>query len=151
MILNFKVIFEDASDTLFRAMNDVNNQTFTWTFTKKPVLFYFDHDNEIVLKQATTILGIPEPLSQEGFHLYQNIPNPVTNSTKIVYELNKDCAVQMNIRDISGKTVSSPVNEFASQGKHSVDVDCSSFAPGVYFYTVQAGDFTQTKRMVITK
>jgi len=115
MILNFKVIFEDASDTLFRAMNDVNNQTFTWTFTKKPVLFYFDHDNEIVLKQATTILGIPEPLSQEGFHLYQNIPNPVTNSTKIVYELNKDCAVQMNIRDISGKTVSSPVNEFASR------------------------------------
>jgi len=151
MILNFKVVFEDSSDTVFRAMNDYNDQIYTWTFNKKPKTFAFDPDDEIVLKQATLVLGLPQPLTKEGFHLYQNVPNPATNSTRIVYELNKDCAVHMDIMDLSGKIIASPVNEFASQGKHAIDIDCSAFAPGLYYYTVTAGDYRQTKKMILTR
>ena len=115
------------------------------------MLLQFDPNNEIVLKTASTVLGVPGPGTQEGFHLFQNIPNPVNHTTKIVYELNKDCHVHLDIMDVSGKIVASPVDENSVTGKHSVDVDCSVFAPGVYFYTLQAGDYRQTLRMVITK
>jgi aminopeptidase N len=151
MILNFRVIFADLSDTTFRVMNDANNQFFTWTFNKQPIHFYFDPNDEIVLKQGSTVLGVPGPEKIAGFYLYQNIPNPVANTTKIVYELNNDCHVHMDIMDIGGKIIASPIDENAVKGKHGVDVDCSMFAPGIYYYTMQAGDYRQTRKMIITK
>jgi len=135
MLLNFRVVFADLTDTTFRIMNDVNNQDFTWTFNKRPTQFSFDPNDEIVLKQGTTVLGVPGPGKLEGFHLYQNIPNPVINTTRIVYELKNDTHVHLDIHDISGKTVATPLDENAIQGKHWVDVDCSGFAPGIYYYT----------------
>jgi aminopeptidase N len=151
MILNFRVIFADLTDTTFRVMNNVNNQTFTWTFNKQPVQFYFDPNNEIVLKQGTTVLGIPNQEKSGEFHLYQNIPNPVANTTMIVYELQNDCHVHLDIMDVSGKVIASPVNENAVRGKHGVDVDCSLLSPGIYYYTMQAGDYRETRKMIITK
>ena len=151
MLLNFRVVFADLTDTTFRIMNDVNNQDFTWTFNKRPTQFSFDPNDEIVLKQGTTVLGVPGPGKLEGFHLYQNIPNPVINTTRIVYELKNDTHVHLDIHDISGKTVATPLDENAIQGKHWVDVDCSGFAPGIYYYTLQAGDYRQTLKMIITK
>ncbi|MCX6244120.1 MAG: M1 family aminopeptidase [Bacteroidetes bacterium] len=151
MMLNFKVIFSDATDTTFRAMNDVNNQVFHWTFSKHPIQFYFDPENQIVLKTASTTLGVPEANQTGGFHLYQNIPNPAANTTKIVYELSCEAQVRLDITDISGKIISTPVNETKTGGKQSVDVDCSALAPGLYYYTLKAGDFRQTKKMVVTK
>lgn len=151
MILNFRVIFSDLTDTTFRVMNNFNNQLFSWTFTKRPVQFNFDPYGEIVLKEGTTVLGVSSPENPGGFQLYQNIPNPAANSTKIVYELKRDSHVSLEIRDLSGKIVAVPLDESVSHGKHWVDVDCSLYAPGVYYYTLQAGDYRQTRKMVITK
>jgi hypothetical protein len=151
MVLNFRVVFADSTDTTFRVMNNVNHQVFAWTFNKKPIQFSFDPNNEIVLKQASTVLGEPQLITSGGFFLFQNIPNPVTNTTKIVFELKNDCYAHLTIMDISGKTVASPVNEYFNKGKHAVDVDCSSFAPGVYFYTLEAGGYKQTKKMILTR
>jgi aminopeptidase N len=151
MLLNFKVIFADLTDTVFRVMNDANNQIFRWTFNKKPVQFNFDPDDEIVLKQGTTTLGLAEPEALEGFLLYQNIPNPVTTTTKIVYDLVKESHVHMDIIDISGKIIASPLDENVSAGKHWVDVNLSGFEPGSYFYVMQAGGFKQTRMMILTK
>lgn len=151
MMLNFKVIFSDLTDTVFRAMNDVNNQIFAWTFTKEPITFQFDPDDEIVLKEGSTTLGISNPDKLAGFQLFQNIPNPVNNSTKIVYLLDKNCQVKLDISDISGKVIATPVNRNEISGKHEVDVDCSHLAPGIYYYTMQAGDFRQTRKMIVTR
>ncbi len=53
-----KIHFADNTDTLIRAMNEVNYQEFTWTFSKQPTSFIFDPGNEIVLKQATLTQGV---------------------------------------------------------------------------------------------
>ena len=151
MMLNFHIVFADLTDTTFRVMNDVNNQIYTWTFNKQPTQFSFDPNDEIVLKQGSTVLGVAVPEKLEGFHLYQNIPNPVTNTTRIVYELKSDTHVHMDIMDISGKVIATPLDENALRGKGSVDIDCSGFAPGIYYYTMQAGDYRQTRKMIITK
>jgi aminopeptidase N len=151
MVLNLKVTFADFSDTTIRVMNDVNSQVYQWTFNKQPTSFYFDPDNEIVLKVASLTVGVPEIDSPGKFHLYQNIPNPAGTTTRIVYDLDHDATVRLDILDVSGKIIATPVNEPKAAGKQSVDYDCSGLAPGVYFYTLQAGGFMQTKKMVITK
>jgi aminopeptidase N len=151
MLLNFRVIFADLTDTTFRVMNDVNNQNFTWTFSKQPIQFNFDPFNEIVLKEGSTVLGVPSNENQKGFHLYQNIPNPSANTTRIVYELKNDAQVYLTVSDISGKTVATLLDQKVEAGKHWVDLDCSKFAAGIYYYTLKSGDFRQTLKMVVTK
>jgi aminopeptidase N len=151
MLLNVKIWFEDSSDTIIRFMNDYDNQTYTWTFNKRPVMFKFDPDDQIVLKEGSTVLGIPEQVKMQGFQLFQNIPNPAGANTKIVFELKNDTQVRIDITDISGKLITRPVDEYATAGKHSIDVNCTSFAPGVYYYTMKAGGFSQTRKMVIVQ
>jgi aminopeptidase N len=151
MVLNFRIIFDNLTDTIFQVMNDVNNQNYSWTFSRHPIQFNFDPYNEIVLKEGSTVLGIPSNENQKGFHLYQNIPNPATISTRIVYELKKDSHVNLTVSDICGKTVASLLDQNVEAGKHRVDVDCSKFAAGIYYYTLQSGDFRQTLKMVVTK
>jgi hypothetical protein len=57
----------------------------------------------------------------------------------------------MDIVDISGKIIASPVDENALAGKHWVDVDLSNLEPGSYFYIMQAGGYKQTRIMILTK
>ena len=151
MMLNFSVTFADSYRYNFRVMNDVNNQVFTWTFDKKPVQFNFDPNDEIVLKQGTTVLEFPnlKHWKDSTFTRIFQTQHPMT--TKIVYELKKDSHIHLDIMDISGKIIASPVDENTVRGKHWVDIDCSIFAPGIYFYTMQAGGYSQTRKMIITK
>jgi hypothetical protein len=152
MLLNFKVIFADLTDTVFRVMNDANNQIFRWTFNKKPVQFNFDPDDEIVLKQGTTTLGLAEPEALEGFPSLSEYTKPCDHQQRRSFMTwQKNAHVHMDIVDISGKIIASPLDENASAGKHWVDVNLSGFEPGSYFYVMQAGGFKQTRMMILTK
>lgn len=150
MVLELRVQFEDGTDSVFRVMNDVNYQQYSFLFNKKPLRFYFDPNDEIVLKSAVTVVGAPEETASNGTHLLQNTPNPASTSTRIVYETDRSELITMEILDLAGRTLSTPVNEFQTYGKHAIDVDCSSLAPGVYFYRLKAGGNILTRKMVIT-
>ncbi len=152
MMLEFRVTFSDFSDTTFRAMNDVDNQYFGWTFDKMPVSFQFDPFAEIVLKQASTTVGIEEFEAGQGkLFVSQNIPNPASHTTRIVYSTTDSGNVRLEIRDVNGKLISVPVNAYKSSGKYFVDIDCSGFSSGIYFYKMISGNSVITKKMVITK
>jgi hypothetical protein len=85
------------------------------------------------------------------FALEQNYPNPFNPSTTIKYELPKSSEIRLSVFDILGREVPVLVNERREAGVHEVKFDGSSFASGVYFYRLQAGDFVSTKRMLILK
>ncbi len=74
MPLTVKVSFTSGSDSLIRVMNDVNNQSFDFSFTRQPTALVFDPGNDIVLKTATTTLGTSASLagdeSREGSERY---------------------------------------------------------------------------------
>ena len=152
MLLNVKVIFTDNSDTTVRFMNDLNNQSFSWTFGKQPSTLVFDAKNDIVLKQAVTLLGVSSSRScSEKFKLMNNVPNPATYSTKIIFETSVPMPVRLDVLDLTGKVLSSADHGICQKGNHTIDLDCSTLAPGIYFYRMQAGDESQVRKMVIQK
>jgi len=85
------------------------------------------------------------------FMLYQNYPNPFNPSTNIRYAIPKSSFVQLNLFNISGKLIITLVKEQQTAGTYSIDWDASEYTSGVYFYSLQVGDFIDTKRMILVK
>lgn len=89
----------------------------------------------------------------EGFELKQNYPNPFNPATNIVYSLKVNSIVTLKIFNMLGKEVS--VMNFGTQsaGSYSYTLDAGklNLSSGIYYYTIQAGDFKDTKKMMLIK
>jgi Zinc carboxypeptidase/Secretion system C-terminal sorting domain len=85
------------------------------------------------------------------YNLYQNYPNPFNPATTINYDLPNSGFVKLAVYNVLGKEIAVLVNEKQSAGKYVVQWDASSYPSGVYFYRIIAGDFTETKKMVMIK
>jgi hypothetical protein len=86
-----------------------------------------------------------------GYALSQNYPNPFNPATTIKYSVARAGKVTLKIFDILGKEIATLVNEQKEPGQYYYEFDGSKFDTGVYFYTLKAGDFLQTKKMIIIK
>jgi tetratricopeptide (TPR) repeat protein len=80
-----------------------------------------------------------------------NYPNPFNPSTTINYTIPKTEKVTLEVYDIVGRRIAELVNTEKPAGTHSVRFDASSLASGIYFYTIRAGEFLQTKKMLLIK
>ena len=87
----------------------------------------------------------------EIFSLSQNYPNPFNPSTSIQYAVSHRQFVSLKIYDVLGKEIATLVNEEKSAGNYEVNFNASSLSSGVYFYTLRAGSFVQTKKMILIK
>ena len=85
------------------------------------------------------------------FSLSQNYPNPFNPSTKINYDLPYDSKVSIKIFDMSGREAATVVNEFKTAGYYTANLNASSLSSGVYFYTINADNFSSTKKMILVK
>lgn len=85
------------------------------------------------------------------FSLSQNYPNPFNPTTTISYNVKSYQVIKLVVYDILGKEVAMLVNEKQKPGEYEVTFDGSAFPSGVYFYKLQAGEFTETKKMVFLK
>ena len=151
MPVEVKIRFIDNTDTLIRVMNDVNYQQFSWTFGKRPVFFKFDPNDQIVLKQGSTVVGIGDLTSHSsGAHLSQNIPNPASGLARFTYELDYPMYINLVLLDMMGKTLAVVKEGALPAGRYNAEIDCSQFAPGVYFYRLKADKTTITKKLIIT-
>jgi photosystem II stability/assembly factor-like uncharacterized protein len=98
-------------------------------------------------------IGI-QPISNEvpqTFSLSQNYPNPFNPKSKIKFQIAKLSEVKLVIYDVMGREIQILVNEKLSPGTYEAEWDASNFPSGVYFYKLTAGDFSDTKKMVLLK
>ncbi|MFQ5869085.1 MAG: right-handed parallel beta-helix repeat-containing protein [Candidatus Zixiibacteriota bacterium] len=95
------------------------------------------------------------PSTQSGlpthYALSQNYPNPFNARTSISYQLPADGYVTLEVYNSVGQRVVSLVNSKQQPGYRSVTWDASNVSSGVYFYKLTAGDYTETKRMMLVK
>ena len=87
----------------------------------------------------------------EDYTLSQNYPNPFNPNSTFTFSLPKSGNVSLKFYDVIGNEVATYVDGFMNAGSYSVEFDGSGLASGVYFYKLQAGDFSATKKMVLSK
>jgi hypothetical protein len=103
----------------------------------------------------------PEPVSglitqhdlqlPEGYNLAQNYPNPFNPITIIKYQIPHRSNVSLKVYDIIGNEIAELVNDEQEVGYYNAEFNAAKLSSGVYFYKLQAGDFVQTKKMILLK
>lgn len=107
----------------------------------------------LTIKYSQTV-NVSQISSQipDSYFLHSNYPNPFNPSTEIKFELPQNSFVTLKVYNAIGEEVASLVNnEWKTTGIYSVKFDGSNLASGIYFYSIQAGNFTDTKKMVLIK
>ena len=102
------------------------------------------------LSDLTSVADRPEAIPSH-FELSQNYPNPFNPSTSIKYQIASASHVTLEIFDILGRAVATLVNEVKQPGTYTIRWDASNMASGAYFYRIQAGDFLQTRKLLLIK
>jgi len=87
----------------------------------------------------------------ENFSLEQNYPNPFNPATTIKYSLPQSNVVKLKVYDVNGRTISTLVNGFKPAGSYEVTFDASKISSGIYYYSIESGEFTKTMKMVLIK
>jgi hypothetical protein len=85
------------------------------------------------------------------YALSQNYPNPFNPRTSITYQIPAGSVVTLKIYDILGNEIALLVKEHKPAGKYKVEFNSSALTSGVYFYTLRAGSYTETKKMILEK
>jgi hypothetical protein len=83
--------------------------------------------------------------------LYENFPNPFNPSTTIEFALPKSAFVTLRVYDLLGKRVEELVNEKLEPGAYKTQWEAKGLASGVYFYRLQAGEFAETKALLLLR
>lgn len=121
-------------------------------------VLYLGTSAGVVWKRDLSEFGITsvKQISNEvpsKFELSQNYPNPFNPETKISYSLTTPSNVSLKVYDVLGNEVAALVNEFQQAGTYtaSFNTQRSSLSSGAYFYTLRAGNFISSKKMLLIK
>jgi aminopeptidase N len=154
MPVELKFTFADATDTTLHVKNDTNPQLVSFAFSKRPTNVVFDPNNNIVLKEATTLqaTGVRTgELAALQFELEQNYPNPFNPMTHFQFTIADARFVSLIVFDILGKEVTTLLKTTMNPGRYTVQWDAGNLPSGVYLYRLQAGQFAETKKLVLMK
>jgi hypothetical protein len=104
--------------------------------------------SDVLMTSVEQIKSVNKDL---GFGLDQNYPNPFNTSTKIRYQVPAVENVSLTVYDILGKEISTLVNEKKPAGSYEVEFGTQGLQGGIYFCKLQAGKYTEIKKMTLLK
>ena len=90
-------------------------------------------------------------LTPQQFLMFQNYPNPFNPATAIQYQLPRNCFVTLKVYTLLGKEIATLVNKELPAGSYTAEWNASALASGIYFYRLQAGNFVETKKLILLK
>ena len=118
--------------------------------TQKDVAWAATYTKDIHTNGIVTGLDAVAELPKD-FRLMQNYPNPFNPSTTIAFDLPKATRVVLKLYSQNGQLVKTLIDQNMPAGAHKVTLDASSLASGVYLYRIEAGDFVDSKKMLLVK
>ena len=137
-------------------MTNLNLQRWTLQYTVQASdeEYSIETEGEFVFYNST--LSVKDDLTPLSFRLHQNYPNPFNPITTLRYDLPEDELVNITVYDLLGNLVSNLFNTNQSSGYKSVQWNATNnqgepVSAGVYLYKIQAGDFIDTKKMILLK
>ena len=162
-ITDWSQIASYVTHPALQGQGSVSHQTI-YTFTDNTVqeneyydyrLSDVDYDGNVEY-HSLQLMGVSSSNTPKQFVLYPNYPNPFNPVTTIRYDLSKESFVDITIYDMLGNVVDNLVNDNQSSGYKSVQWNATNnqgepVSAGVYVYKIQAGDFKQTRKMILLK
>jgi plastocyanin len=138
------------------ALIDQANPTFRFVITSPGVHDYHCTPHitlgmvgTITATQVNSISYIDEPLSE--FTLSQNYPNPFNPSTTINFSIPEASFVSLKIYNSLGQEIKTLVAKELNAGNYKYDWDAKNLTSGIYLYTIQTGEFIETKKMILLR
>ncbi|RPI17435.1 MAG: T9SS C-terminal target domain-containing protein [Ignavibacteriae bacterium] len=117
-----------------------------WAFGQGGIVLYTTNGGGIMVNAKKIGHEIPKE-----FSLMQNYPNPFNPVTNIKYHLPNNSDVKIIIYDISGKEIEVLINDKQNAGIYEVEWNAGNYSSGVYFYKISAGNYVESKKMVLIK
>ena len=121
-------------------------------------VFTFMDENVYLFSKSIQISGEGHPSAVEGegvlpgeFALYQNYPNPFNPGTKISWQFPVSSWQTLKVYDILGNEVATLVNEYRNAGSYDLEFYAEKLSSGIYYYQLRAGEYVQTKKMLLIK
>ena len=148
-----KVFGGSDSDRGYSVQQTENTEYVITGWTKS---FGNGNNDAWLIKVENPIAKIKESNIPDIFVFYQNYPNPFNLTTSLAYVLPKDELVNITIYDMMGRKIKTFVNNSQTAGYNSIQWNATNHrnepvSAGLYLYTIQAGEFRQTKKMVLLK
>ena len=168
IVLFFCIVYVDTASYSLTAESSVHisgavqdsigsaiaNATVTFTSEHSTVKAVTDSSGYYSALLPTVITGVEELSVPQAFTLHQNYPNPFNPSTTIEYELKEPAQIKLTVYNISGQLIRTLQDGYESIGLHRTvwngcDEQGNTVAAGVYLYRLEAGNFTDSKKMVL--
>lgn len=109
--------------------------------------------NGIYERNISELTGITQVSSEipGKFSLEQNYPNPFNPETKIKFSIAAKNNIKISVFDVTGKEISVLIDSQLEPGTYEINFDASALTSGIYFYRLEADNFSETKRMILVK
>ena len=172
LVSGLQVILSNTGAGSLSSVSDLGDGTYQATITA-PIASGNDSISALVISGTDTVsifwdavvtyvnpTSVSEnPISPDKFYLYQNSPNPFNPSTIIKYTIPSVLAsgtkqsqfVSLKVYDVLGNEVATLVNENKAAGTYEVEFDASALTSGIYFYQLNVGEFSNTKKMMLLR
>ncbi|MBL7074737.1 T9SS type A sorting domain-containing protein [candidate division KSB1 bacterium] len=146
----------DGQEGIFTTLHFTVNENFNENETTVTLQRLRWNEESVIEDVATAtlgLLGISDNFSNipSEYSLSQNYPNPFNPITTFKYALPKSSEVTLRIHNLLGQEVATLVDQTQEAGYHQVQWDATSIASGIYFYRLQAGEFSQTRKLILLK
>jgi len=123
--------------------SSVSSGSFSFTLDAQSVTTFVSSDNTAVENKSSSLPG--------SFELLQNYPNPFNPSTRINFKIPEKSHVSIKIYNALGEEIQELAGRDYTAGSHSIILDASHLANGIYFYKIKAGNFKETRKMSLIK
>ncbi len=153
--VNKKIQVDSDSNMVGGVIPDIrpplNDQTIDEMFTQGIDVELEYAVQELDKMNGTVNIKNKESKEQPSYMLYQNYPNPFNPATTINYSIPKTSFIIIKVYDVLGRESATLVNEEKKPGNYNLEFNASKLASGIYFYRMQAGDFIETKKLIVLK
>ena len=157
---NLLIRINDEADTLWtKVQGTVSDITYSVSPTSDGGYIFTGRFNNInntdvwLFRLESEILTAVEDgiNNLQSFQLFQNYPNPFNPSTTIRFTISDFGFTNLKLFDVLGNEVATLVNEFKPAGSYEVEFNAASLPSGIYFYQLSAGNFIETKKLMLMK